>query len=130
MALQSSTNRLVRFLGIDVDPVNWGWLCDKGRFGFEAIESGQRLSAPLVREGEETPAGDFDVAYPLVVDDDGRPLRWLSGSRAEPLIELDDIVRDALSEMLEEETQYAPVVDVRGAVVGVLSVEIIGQALQ
>ena len=86
--------------------------------------------APLVREGEDAPPGDFDVEYPLVVDDQGRPLRWLSGSRAEPLIELDDVVRDALSVMLEEETQYAPVVDARGAVVGVLSVEIIGAALQ
>ena len=46
------------------------------------------------------------------------------------MIELDDVLRDALSEMLEEETQYAPVVDERGAVAGVLSVEMIGQALQ
>jgi CBS domain containing-hemolysin-like protein len=84
-----------------------------------------------VREGDPAPPdGDFDVEYPLVVDADGRPLRWLSGSTAEPLIELDDVLRDALSEMLQEETQYAPVVDARGAVAGVLSVEMIGHALQ
>ncbi|MBW3644044.1 MAG: NADH-quinone oxidoreductase subunit NuoG [Actinobacteria bacterium] len=53
IALQSSSNRLVRKLGVDVDPVNWGWLCDKGRFDFEAINSDDRLGAPLVRQGEE-----------------------------------------------------------------------------
>ncbi|HWH34434.1 MAG TPA: NADH-quinone oxidoreductase subunit NuoG [Acidimicrobiales bacterium] len=50
IALQSSSNRLVRKLGVDVDPVNWGWLCDKGRFDFEAVGSDARLGQPLVRE--------------------------------------------------------------------------------
>ncbi|MDP8987869.1 MAG: 2Fe-2S iron-sulfur cluster-binding protein, partial [Actinomycetota bacterium] len=53
IALQSSSNRLVRKLGVDVDPVNWGWLCDKGRFDFEAINSDDRLGAPLVRRDDE-----------------------------------------------------------------------------
>ncbi|MEX2658695.1 MAG: NADH-quinone oxidoreductase subunit NuoG [Acidimicrobiales bacterium] len=53
MAVQSSTNRLVRHLGIDVDPVNWGWLCDKGRFDFEAVNAEERLGAPLMRKDEE-----------------------------------------------------------------------------
>ncbi|HEX4904409.1 MAG TPA: NADH-quinone oxidoreductase subunit NuoG, partial [Acidimicrobiales bacterium] len=48
VAVQSSSNRLVRYLGVDVDPVNHGWLCDKGRFDFEAIGSDDRLDTPLV----------------------------------------------------------------------------------
>ena len=100
------------------------------RLSLQRVREVDLWHAPLVREGEEAPDGDFDVQYPLVVDAEGRPLRWLSGSRAEPKIELDDILRDALSEMLQEETQYAPVVDDRGAVAGILSVEMIGQALQ
>ena len=86
--------------------------------------------APVVREGEQPPEGDYDLDYPLVVDEAGRPVRWLSGSRAEPLIDRDDILRDALSDMLQHETQYAPVVDARGVLVGVLSIEILSQALQ
>ena len=35
--------------GVDSDPVNWGWLCDRGRFDFEAVNSDDRLGAPLVR---------------------------------------------------------------------------------
>ena len=46
---QSSSDQVVRFLGVDSDPVNWSWLCDKGRFCFEALNSPERLSQPLVR---------------------------------------------------------------------------------
>ena len=104
---------------------------DRGlkRLSLERVRDVDLWRAPLVRDGEQPPAGDYDVDYPLVIDDAGRPVRWLSGSRAEPLLELDDVLRDALSEMLEVETQYAPVVDERGAVAGVLSIEIIGQSL-
>ena len=44
-------------------------------------------------------------------------------SAAEPIVELDDILRDALSDLLAGETQYAPVVDAEGRVAGVLSME-------
>jgi osmoprotectant transport system ATP-binding protein len=104
---------------------------DRGlkRLSLERVRDIDLWRAPLVRDGEQPPDGDYDLDYPLVVDEAGRPLRWLSGSRAEPRIELDDVLRDALSEMLEEETQYAPVVDERGVVAGVLSIEIIGHSL-
>jgi NADH-quinone oxidoreductase subunit G len=52
-ALQSSTNRLVRFLGVDSEPVNHGWLCDKGRYGFEYVHDATRVVEPLVRTGGE-----------------------------------------------------------------------------
>jgi NADH-quinone oxidoreductase subunit G len=45
---QSSAGRLVRYLGIDCDPVNRSWLCDKGRYAFEAVHSPHRLVAPAV----------------------------------------------------------------------------------
>jgi len=52
-AVQSSSNELTRLIGVDSDPVNWGWLCDKGRFAYPAASGGTRLSTPLVREGDE-----------------------------------------------------------------------------
>src|SRR4051812_32644571 len=58
VAVQSSANRLVRYLGVDVDPVNHGWLCDKGRFDFEAIGNDERLAGPLVNGA---PAGWGDA---------------------------------------------------------------------
>jgi NADH-quinone oxidoreductase subunit G len=50
--VQSSSDRITRKLGIDSDPVNQGWLCDKGRFDYEAFQSERRLVAPLVRDGD------------------------------------------------------------------------------
>ncbi len=53
VAVESSSNEIVRYLGVDVDPVNWGWLCDKGRFDFEAVNAESRLGRPLVRSGDD-----------------------------------------------------------------------------
>ena len=104
--------------------------------------------APLVRVGEpvaeaRAKAVDSEVPYPLMIDENGRPIGWLSEralqgervtedlrSRAEPLIELDDVLRDALSRLLADEAQYGPVVNERGEVAGVLSIEILAHALQ
>ncbi|MGH9148978.1 MAG: 2Fe-2S iron-sulfur cluster-binding protein, partial [Acidimicrobiales bacterium] len=57
IAVQSSNDRLTRYLGVDSDPVNHGWLCDKGRFAYEAVNSPDRLAAPLLR-----PAGGGEAA--------------------------------------------------------------------
>jgi NADH-quinone oxidoreductase subunit G len=50
IVVQSSRNRVLRYQGVDSDAVNWGWLCDKGRFDFEAVNSEDRLGSPLVRD--------------------------------------------------------------------------------
>lgn len=54
MTIQSSRNQLIRFQGVDSDPVNWSWLCDKGRFGHESINSEDRLREPMRRNGDGT----------------------------------------------------------------------------
>ncbi|MGH9184020.1 MAG: 2Fe-2S iron-sulfur cluster-binding protein, partial [Acidimicrobiales bacterium] len=69
VAVQSSSNRVLRYLGVDVDPVNWGWLCDKGRFDFEAVNSDERLGSPLVRQG--TSLGEASWADALARATDG-----------------------------------------------------------
>jgi NADH-quinone oxidoreductase subunit G len=58
IAVQSSAGSLVRYLGIDSEPVNHSWLCDRGRYGFEACSSPDRLTSPLLRrDGELVPIG-------------------------------------------------------------------------
>ena len=59
VAVQSSGNRLTRVLGVDSEPVNHGWLCDKGRYTIESIDANEdatdllkaatRVTHPLVR---------------------------------------------------------------------------------
>lgn len=48
---------------------------------------------------------------------------------ADPILDVGDVMRDALSDLLQAETQYAPVVDGGGRIAGVLSVEIISEFL-
>jgi NADH-quinone oxidoreductase subunit G len=63
-ALQSSSNRLVRLLGVDSEPVNQGWLCDKGRYGFEYVHAPDRVRVPMVRKGGEL----VETSWPEALD--------------------------------------------------------------
>lgn len=54
ISVQTSHNQVLRFLGVDNDATNQGWLCDKGRFLFDAIGSPRRLTVPLVRGSDGT----------------------------------------------------------------------------
>jgi osmoprotectant transport system ATP-binding protein len=118
------------------------------RLALQRVRDIDLWTLPLVRVGD--PVAEVrakietsDMPYPLLIDGDGRPIGWL-GERAlqgervehslrsgsEPLVELDDVLRDALSDLLQNEAQYGPVVNERGQVVGALSIEIIGHALK
>jgi osmoprotectant transport system ATP-binding protein len=70
-----------------------------------------------------------EVAYKLELDGDRRPVAWIDPdgrrSTAVAIVDRDDILRDALSDLLQSETQYGAVVDASGAYAGILSVELI-----
>jgi osmoprotectant transport system ATP-binding protein len=118
------------------------------RLALQRVHDVDLWKAPLVRAGEpvaeaHAKLADSEVPYPLLVDDEGRPVGWLSDnalagervtdelrSRAVPVLDLEDVLRDALADLLAEEAQYGPVVDGRGAVTGVLSIEILSHALR
>jgi osmoprotectant transport system ATP-binding protein len=103
--------------------------------------------APLAFVGQSTAEvkaklDGAEVPHALLVDSERRPLGWLSDSdlRAEtvpatpdsapdPIIDLDDVMRDALADLLQSETQYGPVTDRDGRIAGVLSIEIISDFL-
>jgi osmoprotectant transport system ATP-binding protein len=105
--------------------------------------------APLAHVGQATAEvrakladPEVEVPYPLLVDDQRRPLGWLSerdlasetvpsrpGSPLGPLLDRDDVMRDALADLLQGEAQYAAVADREGRIAGVLSVEIISEFL-
>jgi osmoprotectant transport system ATP-binding protein len=83
-----------------------------------------------------------EVPHALLVDSQRRPLGWLSernlagelvperpDSSPDPVLDLDDVMRDALADLLQSETQYAPVANAQGEIAGVLSVEIISEFL-
>jgi len=79
VTLESSRDRLLRINGVDSDPVNWSWLCDAGRFSFEATNSKDRLTDPLHRRSD----GSFD------------PIRW-----SEALAAVADVLASTAPERL------------------------------
>jgi osmoprotectant transport system ATP-binding protein len=103
--------------------------------------------APLAHVGQASAEvraklAGAEVPYPLLVDSERRPLGWLSerdltaeqvparpDSPLGPLLDRDDVMRDALADLLQGEAQYAAVVDHEGRIDGVLSVEIISEFL-
>jgi osmoprotectant transport system ATP-binding protein len=117
------------------------------RLSLQRVRDVDLWQAPLARVGD--PVADVrraleqaDVRIPLLVDERGAPRGWLSErgltgetvraelrSGPEPIVELDDVLRDALSDLLAHESQYGPVVDGEGKVVGVLSIELISHLI-
>jgi len=105
--------------------------------------------APLTRAGEPTgpvktalAASDIEVPHPLLVDAENRPIGWLSdrdllAERVPPIpdsiadlkIDADQTLRDGLAALLQSGSLYAPVVDGRGRLTGVLSAEIVSDFL-
>ncbi len=43
--------KVVRVLARDNEEVDDGWLCDKGRFGYQSFSAEERITVPLVRDG-------------------------------------------------------------------------------
>jgi NADH-quinone oxidoreductase subunit G len=72
VALQSSANRLVRTLGVDSEPINHGWLCDKGRFAFDFVHHPDRIDEPVVRDASGAPT---ETTWPQALDDAAAGLR-------------------------------------------------------
>ena len=117
------------------------------RLALQRVRDIDLWKAAIVRAGEPVSdvrrkLRDADMDIPLLVDDAGRPLGWLSErgltgervrpelrSTAEPMVELDDVLRDALADLLEKDTQYGPVVDEGGRVAGILSMEVLAHTL-
>ena len=54
--------RVERVLARDNPEVDDGWLCDKGRFGYQMAESDQRIVQPLVRQGGELRPASWEQA--------------------------------------------------------------------
>ena len=71
ITLHIKNNKVIKVTSPPDAPANSGWLCSKGRFGFEFINSQDRLTSPLFKKN-----GKFEkINFPGVCHDDFiRPL--------------------------------------------------------
>jgi osmoprotectant transport system ATP-binding protein len=103
--------------------------------------------APLAFVGQDTAEvraklAGAEVPWALLVDSGRKPLGWLSERdlsaatvpatpdiTPDPVLDRDDVLRDALSDLLQSQTHYAPVVDAGGVTTGILSLAVISDFL-
>src|SRR5437764_1232025 len=54
--------KVLRVLARDNEDVDDGWLCDKGRFGYQIVNAPERITQPLVRDGGELRPASWERA--------------------------------------------------------------------
>lgn len=76
--------KFVRISGRTNEEVNEEWTCDKGKFGHDYINAKNRLTTPLIRQGDRFVEASWSEAYEAIVkgfDRPGNEVAGLSGPR-------------------------------------------------
>ena len=68
LMLHVKDQRIVKVTGAEGAQPNQGRLCVKGRFGYDFIYSDERLTTPLIREGDQFREASWDEALDLVAN--------------------------------------------------------------
>ncbi len=76
LVVQIKGQRVMRVLPLENEEVNECWLADRDRFSYEALNVEQRLAAPMIKQGGQWRAVDWNTALDFVV-------RGLTGVKAE-----------------------------------------------
>ncbi len=68
LIVQVKNNRVMRVLPFENDEVNECWLADRDRFSYEALNSPERLTAPMIKQGGEWKTVDWQTALEYVAN--------------------------------------------------------------
>ncbi len=68
LIVQVKNNRVMRVLPLENDEVNECWLADRDRFSYEALNGGDRLTAPMLKQGGEWKTVDWQTALEYVAN--------------------------------------------------------------
>ena len=66
LVVQVKGNRVMRVLPQENEDVNECWISDKDRFSYEALNSAERLTAPMIKQGGEWIQTDWQTALDVV----------------------------------------------------------------
>jgi len=59
-------DKIMRLVSRTNDAIDDGWLCDRGRWGFEFVNSPQRLRTPMIRHDDKLEPATWDQAFYLI----------------------------------------------------------------
>ena len=68
LVVQVKANQVMRVLPLENESVNECWIADRDRFSYEALNSPQRLTQPMVKQGGQWQAVDWNTALGYVAD--------------------------------------------------------------
>ena len=66
LVVQVKGDRVMRVLPLENEAVNECWISDKDRFSYESLNSPERLTTPMVKQGGEWKAVDWQTALDVV----------------------------------------------------------------
>ncbi|MEF7615582.1 NADH-quinone oxidoreductase subunit NuoG [Aquincola sp. MAHUQ-54] len=68
LIVQVKSSKVVRVVPLDNEAVNECWLADRDRFSYEAVNSESRLTTPMIKQGGQWQAVDWNTALGYVAD--------------------------------------------------------------
>ena len=68
LVLQVKNNKVLRVVPLENEDVNECWISDRDRFSYEALDSQDRLTAPMIKQGGEWKTVDWQTALEYVAN--------------------------------------------------------------
>ncbi|MDO8412865.1 MAG: NADH-quinone oxidoreductase subunit NuoG [Gallionellaceae bacterium] len=68
LAVQVKNNRVMRVLPLENEAINECWLSDKDRFSYEGLNSSERLTKPMLKQGGKWQEVEWQVALEYVAN--------------------------------------------------------------
>ncbi|MES3004207.1 MAG: NADH-quinone oxidoreductase subunit NuoG [Pseudomonadota bacterium] len=68
LIVQVKNNKVMRVLPLENSDVNECWLADRDRFSYEALNEGDRLTSPMLKQGGEWKTVDWQTALEYVAN--------------------------------------------------------------
>jgi NADH-quinone oxidoreductase subunit G len=68
LVVQVKQNQVMRVLPLENDEINECWIADRDRFSYEALNSDERLTAPMLKQGGQWQEVDWQVALEYVAN--------------------------------------------------------------
>ena len=68
LIVQVKNNRVMRVVPLENEEVNECWIADRDRFSYEALNSDERLTSPMIKQGGEWKTVDWQTALEYVAN--------------------------------------------------------------